>query len=120
MERICKFNDFLLEAKAVMSFNKDVLNAETKEAVKKIYPNAKFFIGKTSHFFGELENNLFFKAYYKKHYKNKISGDFKIVAVYTKKNRKFHDLYREPGMTEDFVPAGFSNITPASFPDLNS
>ena len=81
----------------VKDFNKDVLDAETKTDIITHYPSAKFFIGKISHFFGELEPNLFFKAYHAKYYKentgNRIKGDFKITSIYSKKGRNYEYLY---------------------------
>ena len=52
----------LNEAKFVSSYDTKVNDAETEKDVLKIYPKAKFFTGKLTHFFGELEPNLFFKA----------------------------------------------------------
>mgnify|MGYP003641851434 CR=1 FL=1 len=45
------------EARFVKDFNTRVLDAKTKEEVLKLYPNAEFFIGKSNHFFGELDAN---------------------------------------------------------------
>ena len=84
------------EAKFVKDFDKDVLDAEYKADITTYYPSAKFFIGKMTHFFGELEPNLFFKAYYKDYVnKNggKIKGDFKIVTIYSEKGRNYVDLF---------------------------
>jgi len=84
------------EAKFVKDFDKDVLDAEYKADITTQYPSARFFIGKSSHFFGELEPNLFFKAYYKDYVnKNggKIKGDFKIVTIYSEKGRNYVDLF---------------------------
>ena len=53
------------EAKFVKDFDKKVLGAETEKDILKVYPNAETYVGKHSHFFGELEPNLFYKAYYK-------------------------------------------------------
>jgi hypothetical protein len=87
------------EAKFVKDFDKDVLDAETKADITTYYPSAKFFIGKSSHFFGELEPNLFFKAYYAKYYKedtgNKIDGDFKITSIYSEKGSRYVHLFNE-------------------------
>ena len=87
------------EAKFVKEFDKGVLDAEYKADITTYYPSAKFFIGKHSHFFGELEPNLFFKAYYAKYYKedtgNKIDGEFKITSVYSKKGSNYVNLYLE-------------------------
>jgi hypothetical protein len=91
------------EAKFVKDFDKDVLDAETKADITTYYPSAKFFIGKLSHFFGELEPNLFFKAYYAKYYKEdtgkKIDGDFKITSIYSEKGRNYVNLYLESADT---------------------
>ena len=78
------------EGRFVKDFNKDVLDAKTKEEVLKLYPNAEFFIGKHSHFFGELDDNLFFKAYYTKGQK-----EFKIKSVYSEKNKNYVNLFNE-------------------------
>ena len=87
------------EAKFVKDFDKDVLDAETKADITTYYPSAKFFIGKLTHFFGELEPNLFFKAYYAKFYKmntgNKIDGDFKITSIYSEKGSNYVHLFNE-------------------------
>ena len=87
------------EAKFVKDFDKEVLDAETKADITTYYPSAKFFIGKMTHFFGELEPNLFFKAYYAKYYKEdtgkKIDGDFKITSIYSEKGRNYVHLYNE-------------------------
>lgn len=87
------------EAKFVKEFDEGVLDAEYKADITTYYPSAKFFIGKHSHFFGELEPNLFFKAYYAKYYKedtgNKIDGEFKITSVYSKKGSNYVNLYLE-------------------------
>ena len=92
------------EAKFVKDFNRDVLDAKTKEEVLELYPKAKFFVGKLSHFFGELEPNLFFKAYYPKYYKEdfgkKINGDFKITSIYSEKGSNYVHLYNESLVTE--------------------
>ena len=91
------------EAKFVKDFDKDVLDAETKADITTYYPSAKFFIGKLTHFFGELEPNLYFKAYYAKYYKmntgNKIDGDFKITSIYSEKGSKYVNLYVESADT---------------------
>jgi hypothetical protein len=78
------------EARFVKDFNKDVLDAKTKDEVLKLYPNAEFFIGKSDHFFGELDANLFFKAYYTKGQK-----EFKIKSVYSEKNKNYVHLFNE-------------------------
>ena len=91
------------EAKFVKDFDKGVLDAETKADITTYYPSAKFFIGKLSHFFGELEPNLFFKAYYARYYKEdtgkKIDGDFKITSIYSQKGRNYVNLYVESADT---------------------
>jgi len=83
------------EAKFVKDFNRDVLDAKTKEEVLKLYPNAEFFIGKSDHFFGELDANLFFKAYYTKGQK-----EFKIKSVYSEKNKNYVHLFNESEVNE--------------------
>jgi len=83
------------EARFVKDFNKDVLDAKTKEEVLKLYPNAEFFIGKSDHFFGELDANLFFKAYYTKGQK-----EFKIKSVYSEKNKNYVHLFNESEVNE--------------------
>ena len=92
------------EARLVKSYDTKVNDAETKKEIKKIYPNAKFFIGKHSHFFGELEPNLFFKAYYAKEIEydtgEAIKGDFKITSVYSKKGSNYVELMKESLVTE--------------------
>ena len=89
----------LNEAKFVSSYDTKVNDAETEKDVLKIYPKAKFFTGKLTHFFGELEPNLFFKAYYPKYYKEDtgktVKGDFKITSVYSEKGRKYVELMKE-------------------------
>ena len=95
MKNIKKFES-VTEAKFVKSYDTKVNNAETEKDVLKIYPKAKFFVGKMSHFFGELEPNLFFKAYYPKYYKQdtgkSVKGDFKITSVYSKKGSNYVEL----------------------------
>ena len=92
------------EAKFVKEFDKAVLDAETEKDVLKVYPKAEFHVGKLSHFFGELEPNLFFKAYYAKYYKqdtgNKIDGEFKITSVYSEKGSNYVHLYNESVVNE--------------------
>jgi Zn ribbon nucleic-acid-binding protein len=93
------------EAKFVKDFDKDVLDAETKADITTYYPSAKFFIGKSTHFFGELDKNLFFKAYYKDYVKKaggKIDGDFKIVMIYSEKGSNFVPLFTRE-VTESVV-----------------
>lgn len=83
------------EAKFVKDFNRDVLNAKTKEEVLELYPNAEFFIGKSDHFFGELDDNLFFKAYY-----TKAQEEFEIKSVYSEKGSNYVHLYNESVVNE--------------------
>lgn len=80
------------EAKFVKSYDKKLDNAKTKEEVLKLYPKAKFFVGKSDHFFGELEPNLFFKSYYTKGQK-----EFNIKSVYSKKGSNYIHLYNKLG-----------------------
>ena len=80
------------EARFVKDFNEDVLDAKTKEEVLKLYPNAEFFVGKSDHFFGELDDNLFFKAYY-----TKAQKEFSIKSVYSKKGSNYVHLYNRIG-----------------------
>jgi hypothetical protein len=95
--------DEVTEAKFVKDFDKDVLDAETKADITTYYPSAKFFMGKMTHFFGELEPNLFFKAYYAKYYKEdtgkKIDGEFKITSIYSEKGSRYVNLYVESADT---------------------
>ena len=99
------------EAKFVKEFDKAVLDAETKKDVLKVYPKAEFYVGKMSHFFGELEPNLFFKAYYAKYYKQdtgkSIKGDFKITTVYSEKGSKYVNLHLEESTVTE--AKGFKN-----------
>ena len=94
----------ITEAKFVKDFDKEVLDAEYKADITTHYPSAQFFVGKLTHFFGELEPNLFFKAYYAKYYKedtgNKIDGEFKITSIYSEKGSKYVSLYTESVVTE--------------------
>ena len=87
------------EARFVKSYDTKVNDAETKKDVLKVYPKAEFYVGKISHFFGELEPNLFFKAYYADWYKKdtgkSIKGDFKITSVYSKKGSNYVHLFNE-------------------------
>jgi len=83
------------EAKFVKDFNRDVLKAKTKEEVLELYPNAQFFIGKSDHFFGELDGNLFFKAYY-----TKAQKEFEIKSVYSEKGSNYVHLYNESVVNE--------------------
>jgi len=85
------------EAKFVKDFNRDVLNAKTKEEVLELYPNAEFFIGKSDHFFGEFDENLFFKAYYTKGQK-----EFEIKSVYSEKGSNYVHLYNESLVSENY------------------
>ena len=87
------------EAKFVKDFNRDVLKAKTKEEVLELYPNAQFFIGKSDHFFGELDGNLFFKAYY-----TKAQKEFEIKSVYSEKGSNYVHLYNESVVTESDEP----------------
>ena len=91
------------EAKFVKDFDKKVLDAGTEKDILKIYPDAETFVGKHSHFFGQLEPNLFYKAYYAKYYKEdtgeSIKGDFKITTVYSKKGSSYVNLYLESANT---------------------
>jgi hypothetical protein len=82
----------LYEARFVKSYDKRLDNAKTKEEVSKLYPKAEFFVGKSDHFFGELEPNLFFKAYYTKGQK-----EFNIKSVYSKKGSNYVHLYNKLG-----------------------
>tara|TARA_Y100000389_G_scaffold111050_1_gene108117 strand:+ start:256 stop:1998 length:1743 start_codon:yes stop_codon:yes gene_type:complete len=97
------------EAKFVKSYDTKVNDAETEKEVLKIYPKAKFFVGKMSHFFGELEPNLFFKAYYPKYYKQDtgktVKGDFKITSVYSQKGSRYVELMKE-SVLENFKTFG--------------
>lgn len=94
-----EFNESVVtEAKFVKDFNKEVLDVTTKEEVLKLYPGAEFFIGKSTHFFGELDTNLFFKAYY-----TKKQEDFKITTVYSKKGSNYVNLYTESVNTTESV-----------------
>ena len=80
------------EARFVKSYDKRLDNAKTKEEVLKLYPKAEFFVGKSDHFFGELEPNLFFKSYYTKGQK-----EFNIKSVYSKKGSNYVHLYNKLG-----------------------
>jgi len=82
------------EAKFVKEFNKEVLDAKTEAEILAIYPKAQFFKGKHSHFFGELDENLFFKAYYTN------GSEFKINSVYSEKNKDYVHLYNESVVNE--------------------
>ena len=84
------------EAKFVKEFDEAVLKATTQEEVLEIYPNAEFFIGKSDHFFGELDDNLFFKAYY-----TKAQKEFEIKSIYSEKNSNYVHLYNESVVTEN-------------------
>ncbi|MBC8397986.1 MAG: hypothetical protein H8E16_12915 [Flavobacteriales bacterium] len=99
------------EAKFVKSYDTKVNDAETEKEVLKIYPKAKFFVGKISHFFGELEPNLFFKAYYPKYYKQdtgkSIKGDFKITSVYSKKGSNYVELMESFKSYSKFVSENY-------------
>jgi len=80
------------EARFVKSYDKRLDNAKTKKEVLKLYPKAEFFVGKSDHFFGELEPNLFFKSYYTKGQK-----EFRIKSVYSKKGSNYVHLYNRIG-----------------------
>ena len=102
-----KLDENVSEAKFVKDFDKAVLDAETEKDVLKVYPKAEFYVGKMSHFFGELEPNLFFKAYYAKYYKQdtgkSIKGDFKITTVYSEKGSRYVNLHvEESAITENY------------------
>ena len=110
MKNIKKFES-VTEAKFVKSYDTKVNNAETEKDVLKIYPKAKFFVGKMSHFFGELEPNLFFKAYYPKYYKQdtgkSVKGDFKITSVYSKKGSNYVELMESFKSYSKFVSENY-------------
>lgn len=95
---ITVYESAVTEAKFVKDFNRDVLNAKTKEEVLELYPNAEFFIGKSDHFFGELDGNLFFKAYY-----TKAQKEFEIKSVYSQKGSNYVHLYNESVVSESKV-----------------
>ena len=80
------------EARFVKSYDAKLNDAKTKEEVLKLYPKAEFFVGKSDHFFGELEPNLFFKAYY-----TKAQKEFNIKSVYSKKGSNYVHLFNELG-----------------------
>ncbi len=111
MKNIKKFESVEVnEAKFVKSYDTKVNRAETEKEVKKIYPKyKKVGVGKLTHFFGELEPNLFFKAYYAKTYKQdtgkSIKGDFKITSVYSFRNGNGVELMKESIM-ENFKTYG--------------
>ena len=92
-----KVDESAVTEKFVKEFDKAVLDAETEADVLKVYPDAEFYVGKMSHFFGQLEKNLFFKAYYAKYYQEdygkKIKGDFKITSIYSEKGSRYVNLY---------------------------
>ena len=92
-----KVDESVVTEKFVKEFDKAVLDAETEKDVLKVYPDAEFYVGKSSHFFGQLEKNLFFKAYYAKYYQEdygkKIKGDFKITSIYSEKGSRYVNLY---------------------------
>ena len=89
--------EFVDEAKFVKEFDKAVLDAKTKEDVLAIYPKAEFYIGKSDHFFGELDDNLFFKAYY-----TKAQKEFEIKSVYSEKGSNYVHLYNESTVVENY------------------
>jgi len=76
------------EARFVKDFDKAVLDATTEDDVLKVYPKAEFFVGKMTHFFGELEPNLFFKAYYTK------GKDFEMASIYSEKGSRYVHLWK--------------------------
>ena len=104
MKTIKNLKESAVTEKFIKDFDKDVLDAETKADITTYYPSAKFFMGKMTHFFGELEPNLYFKAYYAKYYKQdtgkSIKGDFKITSIYSEKGRNYVHLYNESVVTE--------------------
>ena len=110
MKNIKKFES-VTEARFVKSYDTKVNDAETEKDVLKIYPKAKFFVGKMSHFFGELEPNLFFKAYYPKYYKQdtgkSVKGDFKITSVYSKKGSNYVELMESFKSYSKFVSENY-------------
>ena len=81
------------EARFVSSYDAKLNDATTREEVLKLYPKAEFFVGKLTHFFGELEPNLFFRA----NYAGKKNGSFKVKSVYSKKGSKYVHLFNELG-----------------------
>ena len=89
--------EFVDEAKFVKEFDKAVLDAKTKEEVLAIYPKTEFYIGKSDHFFGELQDNLFFKAYY-----TKGQEEFEIKSVYSEKGSNYVHLYNESAVVENY------------------
>ena len=89
--------EFVDEAKFVKEFDKAVLDAKTKEEVLAIYPKTEFYIGKSDHFFGELQDNLFFKAYY-----TKGQEEFEIKSVYSEKGSNYVHLYNESVVVENY------------------
>jgi len=106
-DTIKRADESVVTEKFVKEFDKAVLDAETEAEVLKVYPDAEFYVGKMSHFFGELEKNLFFKAYYAKYYQEdygkKIKGDFKITTIYSEKGSRYVNLYLEEGtVTENY------------------
>lgn len=80
--------DNIIEAKFVKDFDKAVLDATTEDDVLKVYPDAEFYVGKMTHFFGQLEPNLFFKAYYTK------GKDFEMASIYSEKGSKYVHLWK--------------------------
>lgn len=96
-DTIKRADESVVTEKFVKDFNRDVLNAKTKEEVLELYPNAEFFIGKSDHFFGELDDNLFFKAYY-----TKAQKEFEIKSVYSEKGSNYVHLYNESVVTENY------------------
>ena len=106
-DTIKRADESVVTEKFVKEFDKAVLDAETEAEVLKVYPDAEFYVGKMSHFFGQLEKNLFFKAYYAKYYQEdygkKIKGDFKITSIYSEKGSRYVNLYvHESAITENY------------------
>ena len=114
-----KQNESTVTEKFVKEFDKAVLDAETEKDVLKVYPDAEFYVGKMSHFFGQLEKNLFFKAYYAKYYEEdygkKIKGDFKITSIYSEKGSRYVNLYVEESVVveKDDVATHLDNLEDA-------
>ena len=118
-DTIKRADESVVTEKFVKEFDKAVLDAETEADVLKVYPNAEFYVGKMSHFFGELDKNLFFKAYYAKYYEEdygkKIKGDFKITSIYSEKGSRYVNLYvHESAVVEkDDVATHLDNLEDA-------
>ena len=118
-DTIKRADESVVTEKFVKEFDKAVLDAETEEDILKVYPDAEFYVGKMSHFFGQLEKNLFFKAYYAKYYQEdygkKIKGDFKITTIYSEKGSRYVNLYvHESAVVEkDDVATHLDNLEDA-------